>query len=520
MVKIYQWKDYHKTKNIHSKVCIIGSGCGGATLAKELQSFGIDTIIIEKGGYYPTASFDNWELNMAAKISAERNLQMDNNYSMNLVYGNNVGGASVHYWADSYRTPEDRLSLWEEKYGIRYHTIQDLNPYWDVLEKRLNVHEPKIEYYNVMNQKMKSASKALGWSGHPVPQARKNCQKSGHCMQGCAFGAKQSQLVTHIDDFIQKGGKVYADLEADLLNISSGKTNKKVNSLLAYPIDRPTGKRLNHKIEIFADLFIVAAGGFQSSSFLLKQGLKKELSALGEYFGMNASPMVHAIFKEEMISYRNIPAAFGIDEFRLYRTDSKGDYKEGGYMLMANQLQPATLASMIGFIGDKHLEWMKALNQIGGTIGWIDDFPDELGSIRWEGNKRVVIAPDGKKTRKQMIDLLKKQAILNFQAGAHKLLIGTTSGMELDSINDIPKIDELKLPPHSLLMAAPHPFGGCRMGNDSKSAVVDFEHKVYGFENLYVADSSVFPTGPSMDPSFSIMAFSMRLADFLKSNIQ
>ena len=113
MVKIYQWKDYHKTKNIHSKVCIIGSGCGGATLAKELQSFGIDTIIIEKGGYYPTASFDNWELNMAAKISAERNLQMDNNYSMNLVYGNNIGGASVHYWADSYRTPEDRLSLWE-----------------------------------------------------------------------------------------------------------------------------------------------------------------------------------------------------------------------------------------------------------------------------------------------------------------------------------------------------------------------------------------------------------------------
>jgi choline dehydrogenase-like flavoprotein len=38
--------------------------------------------------------------------------------------------------------------------------------------------------------------------------------------------------------------------------------------------------------------------------------------------------------------------------------------------------------------------------------------------------------------------------------------------------------------------------------------VVGLDNRVHGFENLYVTDSSVFPTGPSVDPSLTIMAFS------------
>jgi choline dehydrogenase-like flavoprotein len=519
MKNLFEWKDYSETQVIRTKVCIIGSGCGGATLARELQSAGIDTIILEKGGHYPTSSFDNWELNMAAKVSAERNLQMDQQYQANLVSGNNVGGASVHYWADSYRTPTDRLELWENNFGIKHHTLADLSPYWDILETRLSVHEPKKEYYNAMNLKMKSGAKTLSWSGHPVPQARKNCQKSGHCMQGCAFGAKQSQLVTHIEDFMNLGGRVYADLEADLFQIKDSSTEKSIQSLKGLVIDREKGRMSGKSIEVFADTFIVAAGGFHSSAFLLKQGWKKDLPVLGEFFGMNASPMVHAIFDENMFTYRNIPAAFGIDEFRTARFDSKNQYVEGGYMLMANQLQPGTFASMIPFVGEKHYEWMRSFNQVGGTIGWIDDLTGELGNIKIEDKNRVVTPPDGPNTRKQMLDLIKKQITFNFKVGAKKVLVPTVTGIELNSLDELPKLDNFKLTPHSLLMAAPHPFGGCRMGKDSKTSVVDYRHKVHGFKNLYISDSSVFPTGPSVDPSFTIMAFSMRLSDFLKEEL-
>jgi choline dehydrogenase-like flavoprotein len=46
------------------------------------------------------------------------------------------------------------------------------------------------------------------------------------------------------------------------------------------------------------------------------------------------------------------------------------------------------------------------------------------------------------------------------------------------------------------------------MGADPKTSVVGMDHRVHGFQNLFVADPSVFPTGPSVDPSFTIMAFS------------
>jgi len=41
--------------------------------------------------------------------------------------GNNVGGASVHYWADTWRTPKDRLEKWEREFGLIGHTVSYTN---------------------------------------------------------------------------------------------------------------------------------------------------------------------------------------------------------------------------------------------------------------------------------------------------------------------------------------------------------------------------------------------------------
>lgn len=502
--KIIEWKDINESKKVKTKVCIIGTGCGGSTLASELTKNGIGVILVEKGGYYPTASFDNNELNMAGKVSAERNLNTTSDAGINLTYGNNIGGASVHYWADSYRTPQDRLDYWEEDFGIKNHGYKDLEPAWKELDVRLNVHEAKDEYLNPMNRLVEKGSKILGWKGHRVPQARKNCQKSGHCMQGCAFAAKQSQLVTHVEDVLERGGTIYSDLRAEKLNW----TNGKVSSLLARSIHRPSGKDSSHTIEIEADVFVVSAGGYGSSSFLLQNGLKKQLPALGEYIGMNPSPVVHALYPWDVIQWRNIPAGYGIDEFRLAKYSDTGDYLGGGYLIMPNQLQPATLAAMIPGGGEEHFEWMKNLPRLGGTIGWIDDIPTELGQIRFENNTRKVEYTIGTTTEKTLKDLLKKQVLLNFAAGAEKVQVASNFIPVMNSKDDIHLIDSLKIESGTLMMAAPHPSGGCRMGEDPKTTVTDSSHRVHGFENLFVADSSVFPTGVSVDPSYTIMAYS------------
>lgn len=60
-----------------------------------------------------------------------------------------------------------------------------------------------------------------------------------------------------------------------------------------------------------------------------------------------------------------------------------------------------------------------------------------------------------------------------------------------------------------------HMMGGLRMGVDPASSVVDADLKVHGLSNLHVASCAVFPSGSSSNPTFTLMAMTLRLADRL-----
>ena len=94
-----------KDIQLDADVVVIGSGCGGATVAMLAARAGRSVIILEQGGLYSREDLDQRELHSLAKIDGARGLETSANQSVQLTFGNNVGGASVHYWADSYRTP-------------------------------------------------------------------------------------------------------------------------------------------------------------------------------------------------------------------------------------------------------------------------------------------------------------------------------------------------------------------------------------------------------------------------------
>jgi choline dehydrogenase-like flavoprotein len=62
---------------------------------------------------------------------------------------------------------------------------------------------------------------------------------------------------------------------------------------------------------------------------------------------------------------------------------------------------------------------------------------------------------------------------------------------------------------------ASHHMGTTRMGDDPSTSVVDRDCRVHGVENLYVAGSSVFPTAGYANPTLTILALALRLADHL-----
>lgn len=63
-----------------------------------------------------------------------------------------------------------------------------------------------------------------------------------------------------------------------------------------------------------------------------------------------------------------------------------------------------------------------------------------------------------------------------------------------------------------------HASGTCRMGLDPQNSVVDVSNKVHGLENLYIVDSSFFPTSGGINPSLTIAANALRVADLLEGS--
>ena len=65
-----------------------------------------------------------------------------------------------------------------------------------------------------------------------------------------------------------------------------------------------------------------------------------------------------------------------------------------------------------------------------------------------------------------------------------------------------------------------HHMGTTRMHADPMQGVVDANCRVHGMSNLYVAGSSVFPTGSANNPTLTIIALALRLADHLKGELK
>ena len=92
-----------------------------------------------------------------------------------------------------------------------------------------------------------------------------------------------------------------------------------------------------------------------------------------------------------------------------------------------------------------------------------------------------------------------------FSIGAKSVV---TSHRDMPEIRKhIPKLkDVVRNNPDGLMIGFAHPQGGNKMGADTDECVVDSDCKVYGFENLYVCDASVFPTALGVNPQSTVMA--------------
>lgn len=73
---------------------------------------------------------------------------------------------------------------------------------------------------------------------------------------------------------------------------------------------------------------------------------------------------------------------------------------------------------------------------------------------------------------------------------------------------------------HGGFIDASHHMGTTRMGTDPKTSVVDPDCRVHGYENLFIGSSSVFPTSGFSNPTLTILALCLRVADRIKTDLR
>ena len=502
--RVLEWKAVAHDYDESVDAVIIGTGCGGAVVAKELAAAGKSVLLLERGGFYlvDRGDFDQREDDMYARIDGGRGLDTSDDGLIALTYGNNVGGASVHYWAATWRTPRDRCEKWAREYGVEGHSYDELVPFFERIERDLNVHAAEDARLNEMNHLFERGARAIGFEVERVMQARKNCIGSGYCMQGCAYDAKQSQLVTHLPAALAAGARIFADCEVQTIEIEAGRAV----GVRGRFIDRRTRKPSGHRLRVRAKVVVAAAGGFNTAPLLLRSRIPNPSGQLGKNLQLNPCAQMFALFDHDVVLWRNIPAGVGVMSERLARIDGTG-YHGGGYLLHPNQLPPATLLTLLPGFGAEHRALAERAHQIGGCIAWIDDVGsgsvtlDSDDQPRWHHkltNGDVML----------LRDAMKVQARVLLAAGARECIVPDIVGSRIRDEKELSKIDEVEFLPGSILLPAPHPAGMCRMGSDPARSVVDSRGECHAVKNLFVCDPSAFPTAVSVDPSETIMAWS------------
>ena len=203
--------------SVDCDVCIVGSGAGGAVAAAILAQAGLSVVVLEAGGWNRRDRFTMQEQDTYPLLYQESMRRATADQAISILQGRTVGGGTVVNWTTTFRTPSHVLEHWRKRFGLTEYTDAELKPHFDAIEGRLGVSDVPEDQINANNRRLWEGTGALGWERSLLRRNVRGCRQSGYCGMGCAFDAKQSALLTFLDDAVGAGALVVSDCHAHRL---------------------------------------------------------------------------------------------------------------------------------------------------------------------------------------------------------------------------------------------------------------------------------------------------------------
>ena len=522
-------------------VLIIGAGASGAAIAWSLAETRMRIVCLEQGDWMNPADYPTtrtaWEQERFGAFGFSPNGRgrredypvNDDDSPIKISNFNAVGGSTILYAAHFPRLhPSDfrvkTLDGVADDWPLDYATLE---PWYDLNAKMMGVaglegdpaYPPKKlplppVPLGKLGETLGRGFNRLGWHWWPSDSAiatrdyegRAACINLGPCIMGCAQGAKGSTDVTYWPVAERAGVELRTRCRVREITMGSDGLADGVIYIDADGVEQRQR----------AEIVVIACNGVGTPRLLLNSscsqfpdGLANRSGLVGRNLMFHPYAMVTGVFEEPLEGYKG-PTGCSIISQEFYETDPGRGFLRGYSFEMIRGMAPFSTALWAMSTGrlpwgaGHHAAYADLWDKTAGMVVICEDLPEQ--------HNRVTIDPElvdsdgipAPKISYRLSDNSRKMLDHSVARGSEVL----RAAGAIDTSADAP-----------LAPAGWHLMGTARMGRDPETSVVNEWGRCHDVKNLFIVDGSVFVTAGGVNPTNTIQALALYIADSIKRNL-
>jgi choline dehydrogenase-like flavoprotein len=344
-----------------------------------------------------------------------------------------------------------------------------------------------------------------------------DCLGCGYCNIGCSYGRKLSMLDTVLPAAQEaSNGRLRIVSEAEVDRIVTEGT--RVRSL---EVKMRDGRRFSVERP---NAVVLSAGAVASSWLLMRSGIGRGTLPVGRHLCFNMGSPLHGLWNEKLNSY----AGLQISHYLRPREEEAFVFETWYNPPVAQAL------AMPGWL-DTHFRNMSNYAKIAaiGILVGSEPTAHIKPALLLRGMPDIVYTPT-ERDMNTLVDAMVLMGHVMVEGGAESVFASTRhyrsfeQGKAMFHRDRIASLDEglrrLVKDERDILLGTGHPQGGNRISemrgqNGDDGGVIDPDFKVWGYDNLFVCDASVFPGATTVNPQLSVMTMARYASDRIAQHI-
>jgi len=475
----------------HASSCdaiVIGSGAGGAFAARALARAGLDTVIVEEGERWTVKRIrDSHPLDRFAGIYRDGGTTMAlGNPPIALPLGRALGGTTVINSGTCYRPSAAVATSWHREHGLALADLELLGPRIADVEATIGVAPAPMEVLGRNGELALEGAAALDWESAPLRRNAPGCRGSCQCAIGCPNNAKGGVHLNALPQASEAGARIVTGLHVQRVLSEAGRAV----GVLARRAD-------GSEARISAPLVVVAAGAIPTPPLLRRSGLGRH-PRLGRNLSIHPATGITAGFEQRVVPWSGVMQSVGIEEL----------HESEGVLIEATGSPPGMGAISAPGYGTHLLGRLDRAADRAMVGAMVADEP----SGRVFGSRFPIVSYRLSKADERRLSLaIEAMARVMLAAGASDVELGggaPTVRSEAELGTAMARLDVRRL-----RLAGFHPSGTAAAGSDPARHPVDPEGRLRGIEGVWIADGSILPSCPGVNPQLSIMAMAAGVGD-------